>query len=698
MLALLLVAGIATFFGVRGIVGQFSNTARRLDGESTRLATLQSALDEHETIARQLVDGTPTGVGFAAAAPAEEAIFLAQQNEISRDFDEAQQAYLADGADAAIVGQARTLWQAVLANAGLWGDQLATFVPSTGAQNERIQQQFGDGCDQVRGILSELQPPTLDAMQAGLAHDDGLERTLTAVLAGLFALALAGTVYFRRRMATDLVRPVASLHQGVLKLQAGDYSNRIAVARRDELGALAEAFNEMARALHESHLALTLRATHDPLTGLANRASLAERLTGSSSPGEERRAWHESVLFIDVDDFKDVNDSLGHDGGDALLVQLAARLTECVRPQDLVARLGGDEFAVVLVEGEGAVAATEMAERILDALRAPFLVNGTSLVVSVSIGVAQRRPDSGDAAELLRRSDFAMYMAKGAGKGRYQLFDAQVHDDMVRRSALKTQLALAAPSEQLRLEYQPVADLRTGEVVGVEALVRWQHPTLGVLSPADFITLAEETGDIDAIGCWVLEHASREVASWRRSLDHASGLWLSVNLSAVQLSSASGVAAVCEILANPATQADRIVLEVTETALATDTNAAIASLNRLRSLGVRIAIDDFGTGFSSLSTLATLPVDLLKIDRSFVSGDADVTRSVRMLEGILGLAAKLSLGVIAEGIEQPDQLDLLYRLGCPMGQGFLLCRPAPAPALRALLTSGGLLDLGVPTI
>jgi len=288
-----------------------------------------------------------------------------------------------------------------------------------------------------------------------------------------------------------------------------------------------------------------------------------------------------------------------------------------------------------------------------------------------------------------------MYMAKGGGKARYQLFDAQMHDNMVGRSALKTDLALAVTSGQLRLDYQPVADLRTGEILGVEALVRWQHPTLGLLAPAQFIPLAEETGDIDAIGCWVLDTATRQVAGWRQTMDHCADLWISVNLSAFQLPNPHSLAAIQAILADPSVQADKVVLEVTETALAADVDGGIASLNTLKGFGVRIAIDDFGTGFSSLSTLASLPVDIIKIDRTFVSGQPSAAPSVPMLEGILGLANKLSLTVIAEGIEEPEQLDLLCTLGCNMGQGYLLARPAPAAALEALLASGGLLPVTV---
>jgi len=437
------------------------------------------------------------------------------------------------------------------------------------------------------------------------------------------------------------------------------------------------------------------QALHDGLTGLPNRTSLTARLNSSFVVGSERRARQESVLFIDIDDFKDVNDSLGHEGGDTLLTQLAARLTDCVRPQDLVARLGGDEFAIVVVEDDTGTTAAQIAERILNAVRAPFVVGVDQLTVSVSIGVAHRRPEIGDAAELLRRADFAMYMAKGNGKGRYQLFDAQMHEKMADRSALKTDLAAVVSADQLRLEYQPIADLRTGEVLGIEALVRWEHPTLGMLGPADFIALAEETGDIDAIGCWVLATATRQAAEWRHAMGHCAELWVSVNLSAFQLRNPQNLAAIRSILDDPAAQANHVVLEVTESALAAHVDGGIAALQDLRRSGVRIAIDDFGTGYSSLSSLASLPVDILKIDRTFVSGQESISPSVPMLEGIVGLAHKLSVAVIAEGIEQPEQLDLLRAVGCTIGQGYLLGRPTSALALEALLAAGGLVSTSI---
>jgi diguanylate cyclase (GGDEF)-like protein len=679
MSVLLLVASIVTFAGVRQLVGQFSGTAQQLERESTIMISLRTDLINNAVTAHKLLAGLPEN----------HQAFLGQQDAISSVFREALETFPASKNTTELLAQAEKSWQVALKIAGLWGAQVNTY---RGTFNAR-QVEFEINSDEAPAILNGLQKPSLAAMQKGLANGADFEWALMVALALLLGSALAVTVYFRRRMTRDLVRPVANLHEGVLKIQAGDYGHPIEVARRDELGELANAFNEMATALLDSHVALTREATHDSLTGLPNRASLTQRLAASFTPSSNRRARGESVLFIDVDDFKDVNDSLGHEGGDELLIELAARLNACVRPHDLVARLGGDEFAIVISEDDGGSVASEVAERILEAVRAPFVVNGTRLIVSVSIGVAQRRPEIVDAAELLRRADFAMYMAKGGGKGRYQLFDAKMHDDMVDRSALKADLAVAVTSGQLHLEYQPVADLRTGEVLGVEALVRWQHPTLGLLSPAAFITLAEETGDIEEIGCWVLETATRQVAEWSQTMDHCSNLWVSVNLSLYQLPNPHSRAAMEKILKRPAVQADKVVLEVTETALAADVDGGIASLNSLKELGVRIAIDDFGTGFSSLSTLASLPVDILKVDRSFISGEASGPRSVPMLEGILGLADKLSLTVIAEGIEDAEQLDLLRTLGCKMGQGYFLGRPASADVVESLLAAGGLLHV-----
>ncbi len=678
MVVLLLVAATASIVGVWDVVAGVRGTAAALHRESVSVATLSTNLVAHEEVAHKVLSDEPTN----------RAAFLVQQKKIVGQFDAAVAVFpTTDGMRATVI-EAHRSWQRGLTAYGLWGPQVLALHGNHGSENPT----FGASSDATDAMLIGLEGPSLDVMNRGLSQGVELERILITGLVGLFVVASGAMVYFRRRMVKDLLRPVAAMHEGVLRLQAGDYGHRIAVARRDELGELATAFNDMAAALHESHLALTRRASHDSLTGLANRDSLTQRLGASFVDGIDRRATHESVLFVDIDDFKDVNDSLGHELGDALLVQLSARLDECVRPGDLVARLGGDEFAIVVIEDNGGTTAVDVSQRILDALQDPFYVNGTRLLVSVSIGVAQRRPETDDAAELLRHADFAMYMAKGAGKGRYELFDSTMYDTMLGRSALKTDLAAAVSAGQLRLDYQPVVDLRTVAVVGVEALVRWVHPTLGLLYPAEFITLAEETGDIDAIGNWVLETATAQLARWRRSMPHQAEMWMAVNLSPVQLESHQSLSAIRRLLERSPVPADSVVLEVTESAFAADGDGGLAALESLKALGVRIAIDDFGTGFSSLSTLANLPVDILKIDKSFVSGHAAGPASRPMLEGIVGLAERLGLTVIAEGIEEPDQFALLAALDCAMGQGYLLSRPVPADALEELLASGQLLQ------
>ena len=704
VLLALLAGAAATVVGVRVVTDQIREAAAQHRVESETVAELRAGVDAHEQAALQLL----------AADPVDTSAFLQQQMDLSARFNAAAE-ILPDGHGMrATVREARVAWQEGLSAHGLWGGQVA------GLHGNHVEEApaFAASGARARTLLADIRRASLDALDDGVAYGAQIQQMVVAARTALFALAAGGVFYFRRRMTKYLMHPVELLHRGVLKLQSGDYSHRINVVRNDELGQLAGAFNSMAATVHDSHLELTFRATHDPLTGLANRTVLTERLvaafgaedantgnentsneytgsenagTGLPSPGRSvtgRGGWREGLLIIDVDDFKDVNDSLGHEGGDALLIQLAQRLRGCVRGHDLVARLGGDEFAIVVMDDGGGAATGDVAARIQNVMGDPFSIDEVRLKVTVSMGAAQRGAETADPAELMRQADFAMYMAKHGGKGRYQLFDARGYDEMTYRAALRADLATAVQAGQLRLDYQPVVDLRSGQIVGVEALVRWEHPTLGRLGPTDFIPLAEETGEIGPIGCWVLDTATRHVAGWRRLPGAAGDIWVSVNLSTLQLSSDKNLAALERILANPAAQADKVVLEVTESALATNADGGVGALNRLKSFGVRIAIDDFGTGFSSLSTLAVLPADILKIDRSFLSGLPQDAPAAAMLEGILEVARKLDLAVIAEGIEDGGQLDLLRSLGCDMGQGFLLAAPSPSPVLEALLASG----------
>lgn len=680
MLVALLVGAAVTIMGVHSLMDQVQATSVRLHLELDKVEGLRSAVDSHEQQGYQLLSNAST----------DRSAFIRQQEDISRLFEDTA-AVLPDGTGIReSLATARRSWQDALSAHGLWGSQAQSL------QGNHVEDTpaFAAASAGVRLQLADIRHYSLLEMDKGLAHSAELEQLLVIGRSALFVVAVGATVYFRRRMVKDLMRPVNSLLQGVQKLQTGNYNHRIEVFRRDELGELAEAFNGMAAAIHNSHLNLTHRATHDPLTGLANRAALMERLTASFGPGTTRTGLHEGLLFIDIDNFKEVNDSLGHERGDALLVQLATRLQACVRTSDLVARLGGDEFAIVVMDDDAGSVTAGIAERIHEALRQPFFVGEDRLKITASMGAVQRRPETTDAAELLRQADFAMYLAKHGGKARYQLFDAEGYDHMTYRAALKRDLATAVTGGQLRLEYQPIADLRTGDILGVESLVRWQHPSLGLLPPSEFIPLAEETGDIDAVGCWVLDAASRQAASWRRTLPHCENLWIAVNLSTIQLPNPRNLAAIKRILSDPAAEAHKVVLEVTETALAGSTDGGVAALKTLKDTGVRVAIDDFGTGYSSLSSLAVLPADILKIDRSFLGRQANQAQSAAMLEGILGLARMLSLEVIAEGVEEPGQLELLRELDCQMGQGYLLARPGSAEAIGALLATGTRLEPG----
>lgn len=686
LVILALLAGAAvTLVGVRFVTDQIQHAAAQHRVESEAISELRTGIETHEQAGLQLL----------SAGPADPSAFLLQQKDLSAQFDATARILPEAYGMRATVRGARAAWQEGLSAHNLWGSQVATLHGNRVAEAPA----FAESSAKARALLADVRRASLDALADGVARGAGLQQMVSTVRTALFALAAGGVFFFRRRMTKYLMRPVEGLYRGVVKLQSGDYSHRISVVRNDELGQLAEAFNSMAATVHDNHLELTFRATHDPLTGLANRAVLTERLTAAFDPGTKNPETagaevcdgREGLLVIDVDDFKDVNDSLGHEGGDALLIQLAQRLRGCVRGHDLVARLGGDEFAIVVTD-EGGTATDDVARRIQDTLRDPFCIDDVRLKVTVSMGAAQRSAATADPAELMRQADFAMYMAKHGGKGRYQLFDARGYDEMTYRAALRADLATAVQAGQLRLDYQPVVNLGTGQIAGVEALVRWEHPTLGRLGPADFIPLAEETGEIGPIGCWVLDTASRHVAGWRRSPGTAEDFWVSVNLSTLQLSSDRNLAALERILAHPASQADKVILEVTESALATSADGGVAALNRLKSFGVRIAIDDFGTGFSSLSTLAALPADILKIDRAFLSGLPGDAPAAAMLEGILEVARKLDLAVIAEGIEHTGQLDLLRSLGCGMGQGFLLASPSPSPVLEALLASGARLQ------
>jgi diguanylate cyclase (GGDEF)-like protein/PAS domain S-box-containing protein len=436
---------------------------------------------------------------------------------------------------------------------------------------------------------------------------------------------------------------------------------------------------------------LTHQAFHDPLTGLANRALFRDRVQHALALNR-RTQQPLAVLFLDLDGFKAINDSLGHLVGDKLLGAVSRRLQASVRPGDTVARLGGDEFAVLLEDLEGLHVAQQVAARFIDEMKSAFSLKGHEVFVGASVGIALSA-ESDDADELLRNADLAMYRAKALGKNRCEVFEPDMHAAALDRMAIENDLRHAVVRGELVLHYQPVVELATSRIVGVEALLRWDHPTRGLVSPLDFINVAEESGLIVPVGRWVLTEACRQVARWQR--ETGLPLRLSVNISARQLAAPRLAEHVAKTLRATGIKPRDLVLEITESMLVDDAERTIGKLHLLRELGVKLAIDDFGTGYSSLNYLRRLPVDVLKIDRSFVSGIGTQGDLESLTAAIVGIGRDLGLDTVAEGIEEPGQLDALRRMGCVLGQGYLYARPLPAPQMADLLGAGEFLGLPV---
>ena len=435
---------------------------------------------------------------------------------------------------------------------------------------------------------------------------------------------------------------------------------------------------------------LAHQAFHDPLTGLANRALLIDRVDHARAAASGRAsAGSLALIYVDLDDFKTVNDGLGHEAGDDLLRLAAARIQNAVRPGDTAARLGGDEFAVLLEDLPNPVLAYEAGARILEALREPFEVAGSSVPLNASLGIAVSN-GSDDAAALLRNADLALYRAKGQGKGRFEVYEAGMHAAVVERMGVKADLRRAVAAGEFEPFYQPIVDLMSGQVTGVEALVRWNHPERGLVAPLNFIPLAEETGLIIDIGREVLNRACADMAMWRRHLRDDAPATVSVNLSARQIQYPGLIDDVKNALHNASLPASALTLEITESILLDDADAAAHTLDGLKRLGLTIALDDFGTGYSSLSYLDRFPVDIVKIDKSFIDALAGASSlGSPLVAAIINLGTLLGLGVTAEGIESVDQVARLRQLGCVHGQGYYFAKPMPASELTAHLTPDG---------
>jgi diguanylate cyclase (GGDEF)-like protein len=425
-------------------------------------------------------------------------------------------------------------------------------------------------------------------------------------------------------------------------------------------------------------------AERDALTGAANRRMFQqslERILADGSPARSERIT--AVLFIDLDDFKVVNDTLGHAAGDALLVSVTERIGGLVRASDLVARLGGDEFAILTDDEPDLKRSRAMAERLIRELRAPYLIGEHPVSVTASIGIATARDAVEGAADLVRNADVAMYMAKANGKAGFAIFDPGMHAAIRERHELGVQLQRAVELDQLRLVYQPIVDLATGRTAGVEALVRWHHPERGLIAPGQFIEIAEENGAIIPIGHWVLREACRQTGVWTRLQAATADMFICVNVSAREIQQPGFVDGVRGTLTEAGIEATRLVLEITETALLKATPSTIATLGELRSLGVQMVIDDFGTGYFSLSHLRQFPVDALKIASEFVKDAEAGSRSSALAGAIVALSQSLAIQTVAEGIETPEQAERMRSLGCTYGQGYHFDQPLAPDVLVA---------------
>jgi diguanylate cyclase (GGDEF)-like protein len=502
----------------------------------------------------------------------------------------------------------------------------------------------------------------------------------TLMLMGI--IALVGWVFSRQ-----VAKPLKNMVSVTKEIVLGNYQNQVPSSNIQELNDLARAINYLAKQLETKFADLTHQAFHDPLTDLPNRTFFEKRL---------QQAWHRAlryqskiaVLFIDLDGFKQVNDSLGHEVGDRLLIEVGCRLQACLRSSDTLARLGGDEFTILLEDISNVSYATSISRRISRKLKRKFNFNGHEVSISASIGIACNVPKGSRPDNFLREADLAMYEVKKNGKSNHQVFDLNLKDRADRKLTLETELRRAIEQEEFQIHYQPVMQLATDRIAEVEALVRWQHPDRGLIFPADFLPIAEQTGLILPLGQWILERACQQAQIWHSQALSSLPLVVNVNLSIKQLQQPQFDREIALILQKTGIAPHCLKLEIAESTMFEKTDANLAKLKNLKDLGIRLAIDDFGKGFSAPNSLKLFPIDTLKIDRILIDKLGNNGKDTAIVNAIIAFAKALDLSITAEGIETAQQLTELQALGCDCAQGYYFAKPLTSEAMSLLLIQG----------
>ncbi|MEE3715281.1 EAL domain-containing protein [Tumidithrix elongata RA019] len=502
-------------------------------------------------------------------------------------------------------------------------------------------------------------------------------------------LALIVSVTLGLLTSRSLVQPILQMIDAADALSQGEWQRRVPENRSgsDQLGRLAKAFNRMAAQIQEAFARLQYTADRDDLTGLPNRTAFMKKLQAAFERTEQDPTHLFAVLFLDLDSFKLVNNSLGHFVGDRLLVEVAARIQLCLGSDDTLARFGGDEFTILLRNITNRDRAIQVAEQIAHALKRPFDLDNYEIFVNTSIGVVLSTLGNKSPESYIRDADIAMYHAKARGKDRYELFDQLMHSRTIEQLKLETDLRHALERSEFVVYYQPIVVTATGQIGGFEALVRWQHPTLGFIIPNRFIPTAEETGMVVRLGIWVLREACRQMYVWQSKFPATQAMEISVNLSGRQFFQSDLLEQICQVLAETGLPPYRLKLEITESTIMGDVVKTSSLLHQLRDIGIKLSLDDFGTGYSSLSYLHNFPLNTIKIDRSFIDRLGVNGENREIIEAIVDLAHKLNMNVIAEGVETTQQLEHLRSIGCEQVQGYLFAAPLPVEAIEKILSA-----------